>query len=148
MCAHMTQQKWGRGLPVSRKTSCLSCSRRCKSTGEVSAAPALANIYSLPVDLLSLFCTAGRRNVEVRNFLGHCNLGDPFYLNCWSVCSWWLVMDSISCWERAEQFWYIPSNLSAFSLCRWSWGKLRCPVFQSSPGARVLFNCTGHSCDL
>lgn len=85
----------------------LICFRRCKSTAESPAAPALANMPTSS-------CPAERRSVGVRHFLGHCNLRDPFYLNCWSVPSWWLVMDSISCWEGAEQFQYTPSNLSAF----------------------------------
>lgn len=49
------------------------CFRNCKSTAEVSTAPAL-HTYAHSSCLLSPFCPDERRSVGVRHFLGHCNL--------------------------------------------------------------------------
>lgn len=111
MCAHWTQQKWGRGLPVRMETSCLSISSAVGIVNRLKKfqLPQPCTHMPTPVALLSPFCS-DERSVGVKHFLGHCNLRDPFYLNCWSVCSWWLVMDTISCWNSQEQFQWIPSD--------------------------------------
>lgn len=133
---------------------------------EVPAAPALANTYPFPVTRFQLLSTAERRNMGAEvSWGGECwGTGTSRTLNCWSQQSWWLLVDSISCWEGADLKQHFHSNLNLSSVpslqevlrraCTFSLSvenslvRLLNVTLISSLCRRVLFNCTGLFCDL